>query len=80
MTLVSERPERGFGVADMASLHGELMGWVEQAGVGPIQSPRCRQNTIPHPTHERGEYGGCQVLPRRDLFRRRHGFAWRVRR
>ena len=50
MTLVSEPPGRGSEGASMPSLHGELMGWVEQAGAGPIQSPRCRRNTIPHPT------------------------------
>lgn len=39
MTLVSERPERGSAVASMASLHGELMGWVEQAGAGLPTEP-----------------------------------------
>jgi len=34
MTLVSEQPERGSAGASMPSLHGELMGWVEQAGAG----------------------------------------------
>jgi len=31
----------------MAFLHGELMGWVRQAGAGHPTSPRCRSKPSP---------------------------------
>lgn len=47
MALASERSARGSQGASMASLHGELMGWVRQAGAGHPKSPRCRRKPNP---------------------------------